>query len=285
MSNIVHLNGRLLPIEQATVSVLDRGFVFGDGVYEVIPVYARRPFRLTAHLARLAHSLDAIRLDNPHDEAEWTALIEALIAQNTLRDQAVYLQVTRGAAPRDHAFPAGVAPTVFMMSTPLDAPTPRQVAEGVRAIGVPDPRWARCDIKTISLLPNVLLRQMAVDAGVDEVILFRDGILTEGAASNIFAVERGTLLAPPKDHHMLPGITYDLVLELAAALAIPVRIGRLEEARVRAADELWLASSPREVLAIVTLDGKPVADGRPGPLFRRMHQRYQQYKQTEMGHG
>lgn len=285
MSNIVHLNGRLLPIEQATVSVLDRGFVFGDGVYEVIPVYARRPFRLTAHLARLAHSLDAIRLDNPHDEAEWTALIEALIAQNTLRDQAVYLQVTRGAAPRDHAFPAGVAPTVFMMSTPLDAPTPRQVAEGVRAIGVPDPRWARCDIKTISLLPNVLLRQMAVDAGVDEAILFRDGILTEGAASNIFAVERGTLLAPPKDHHMLPGITYDLVLELAAALAIPVRIGRLEEARVRAADELWLASSPREVLAIVTLDGKPVADGRPGPLFRRMHQRYQQYKQTEMGHG
>lgn len=285
MSNIVHLNGRLLPIEQATVSVLDRGFVFGDGVYEVIPVYARRPFRLTAHLARLAHSLDAIRLDNPHDEAEWTALIEALIAQNTLRDQAVYLQVTRGAAPRDHAFPAGVAPTVFMMSTPLDAPTPRQVAEGVRAIGVPDPRWARCDIKTISLLPNVLLRQMAVDAGVDEAILFRDGILTEGAASNIFAVERGTLLAPPKDHHMLPGITYDLVLELAAALAIPVRIGRLEEARVRAADELWFASSPREVLAIVTLDGKPVADGRPGPLFRRMHQRYQQYKQTEMGHG
>ena len=285
MPQIVYLNGKFMPIEQASVPVLDRGFIFGDGVYEVIPVYSRRPFRLDEHLRRLQHSLDNIRLDNPHTSATWTQLIGELIQQDDNEDQSVYLHITRGVAKRDHPFPVGVAPTVFMMSNPLTTPPGDQIENGVAAISAVDNRWGRCNIKAISLLPNVLLRQLAVDAEVNETLLFRDGILTEGTASNIFAVENGVILAPPKDAHMLPGITYDLVLELAAANGIPVQVGRFEEARVRAADELWLTSSTREVLAIILLDGQPVGDGRPGPLFRRMYALYQDYKTKVMRNG
>lgn len=282
MSQTVYLNGKFLPIEQAFVPVLDRGFIFGDGIYEVIPVYSRHPFRLGEHLIRLQHSLDAIRLENPHTDEEWANLTRELIAQNDPEDQYVYLHVTRGVAKRDHAFPKDVAPTVFMMSNPLIT-APRELYEsGVSAVSAVDNRWDRCDIKAISLLPNVLLRQLAIDADATETVMFRDGILTEGSASNIFATEKGVILAPPKDNHMLPGITYDLVLELAAANNIPVQTGKFDQSRIRQADELWLTSSTKEVLAITTLDGKAIGDGKPGPLFRRMHALYQDYKARVM---
>lgn len=285
MSQIVYLNGRFLPIEEARVPVLDRGFIFGDGVYEVIPVYSRHPFRLHEHLTRLERSLAGLRLKNPHTPDEWEALVISLIERNTLQDQSVYLQVTRGPAPRDHAFPKHSVPTIFMMCNELITPPRDQVEHGVSAISSDDIRWDRCDLKVIALLPNVLLRQMAVDAGSAETIMFRNGILTEGTASNIFAVEHGVILAPPKDKHMLPGITYDVVLEIAEANQIPVEIGYFEEARIRKADELWITSSTREILAIVKLDDKPVGNGKPGPIFHRMYQHYQDYKNEVMRHG
>lgn len=285
MTQTVYLNGEFLPIEEARVPVLDRGFIFGDGVYEMLPVYSRHPFRLQEHIRRLEQSLAALRIDNPHSEAEWQALLLALIDKNDAEDQSLYLQVTRGPAPRDHAFPERSVPTVFIMSNPLVVSTAAQVAQGIAAISTVDIRWDRCDIKAISLLPNVLMRQMAVDAGAVEAVMFRDGILTEGAASNILAVDDGVILAPPKDQHMLPGITYDLILELAAANAIPVEIGYFDEARIRAADELWITSSTKEVLAIVTLDGRPIGNGKPGPMFHRMYQHYQDYKNQVMRHG
>ncbi len=282
MSQTVFLNGAFLPIEQASVPVLDRGFIFGDGVYELIPVYSRHPFRLDEHLQRLQHSLDGIRLPNPYTYEEWTRLIRELIRVEPHDDQSIYLHITRGVAKRDHPFPAGVTPTVFMMSNPLTTPPVQLVEQGVDAISAEDNRWGRCDIKAISLLPNILLRQLAVDAGVNETILFRDGILTEGTATNVFAVENGVILAPPKDHHMLPGITYDLVLELAHANGIPVEIGKFDLERIRKADELWLCSSTREVLAITRLDGQPIGNGQPGPLFRNMYALYQDYKNRIM---
>jgi len=282
MTQIVYLNGKFLPIEQATVPVLDRGFVFGDGVYELIPVYSRHPFRLDEHLQRLQNSLDEVRLTNPHTVQEWATMIRELIRQDAHDDQSVYLQITRGVAMRDHPFPKDATPTVFMMTNPLTTPPARLVEEGVKAISAEDNRWGRCNIKSLSLLPNILLRQLAVDAGVNETVLLRDGVLTEGTATNIFAVENGVILAPPKDHHMLPGITYDLVLELALAHGIPTSIGKFEEARIRKADELWLSSSTREILAIVTLDGQPIGNGQPGPLFRQMYAHYQEYKNRIM---
>lgn len=282
MTQIVYLNGKFLPIDQAFVPVLDRGFIFGDGVYEVIPVYSRHVFRLEEHLKRLQHSLDGIRLQNPHTNAEWAALMAELIAQNEGDDQYIYFHVTRGVAKRDHAFPKDAAPTVFMMSSPLATP-PRELCEsGVSAVSAVDNRWDRCDIKAISLLPNVLLRQLAIDHDAVETIMFRDGILTEGAASNIFAVEKGVILAPPKDNHMLPGITYDLILELAAASGMLLEIGKYSEARIRAADELWLTSSTKEVLPITRLDGQPIGTGKPGEFFWKMYGLYQDYKTRVM---
>jgi D-alanine transaminase len=279
---MIYLNGEFMPIEEACVPVLDRGFIFGDGVYEVIPVYSRRPFRLREHLKRLQHSLDGIRLANPHGEDEWVRLIGELVERNQEEDQSLYLHITRGVAKRDHAFPPGVAPTVFMMSNPLVTSTPELVESGVAVVSAADNRWLRCDIKAISLLPNVLLRQLAVDAGAAETLLLRDGFLTEGAASNIFVVRDDVLLAPPKDNLMLPGITYDVILELAAAASLKTEVRRISEHEVRTAQELWLTSSTKEVLAITHLDGQPVADGKPGPLFRQMYRLYQDYKNTVM---
>ena len=282
MSQIVYLNGRFVPIEEAYVPVLDRGFIFGDGVYEVIPVYTRHAFRLREHLLRLEQSLAGLRLSNPHSLDEWSKLVQELIARNESEDQSIYLHITRGVAPRDHAFPKDTAPTVFMMSNPLVTPPKDQVENGVAAVSAVDIRWDRCDIKAIALLPNVLLRQLAVDVGAVETVLFRNGILTEGAGSNIFAVEKGVLLAPPKDKHMLPGITYDLLLELATTHAIPTDIGYFDEARIRAADELWITSSTKEILAVVTLDDAAVGNGKPGPIFQRMYGLYQDYKNQVM---
>ena len=279
-----YLNGEYTRVCDAKVSVLDRGFIFGDGVYEVIPVYSRKPFRLESHLRRLQHSLDGIKLANPHSDAEWTAIIIELIKRNAAQDQYLYLHITRGAAKRDHAFPnPPVKPTVFMMSNPLLTPPAALLASGVGAVSAEDNRWLRCDIKAIALLPNVLLRQMAVDAGCAETILIRENeFMTEGAASNIFVVKNGKLLAPPKDNLMLPGITYDVVLEIAAANLIPHEVRRISAVEVFAADELLLTSSTKEVLAITTLDGKPVGTGKPGPMFARLHRLYQDFKRDIM---
>ncbi len=282
MSEIVYLNGEFMPLEQARVPVLDRGFIFGDGVYEVIPVYSRHPFRLPEHLRRLQHSLDGIRLANPLSDTEWIKLTHDIVARNQGDDQSVYLQITRGAAKRDHAFPAGAKPTVFMMSSPLATPAKELVDNGVPGITATDYRWLRCDVKSVSLLANCLLRQAALDAGAVEVVMFRDGYLTEGSSSNIFAVKSGRVLAPPKNHLVLPGITYDVVLELAAAHGIPFEVREIPEREVKTADELWLTSSTKEVLAITTLDGKPVGSGRPGAVFRRIHPLYQEFKRKVM---
>lgn len=280
---MIYLNGKFLPMEQATVPVLDRGFIFGDGVYEVIPVYSRKPFRLSEHLSRLQHSLDGIRLQNPHTEAEWADLIERIIELNEGEDQYLYLHITRGVAKRDHAFPRAATPTVFMMSNPLLTPLGELLVSGVPAITARDNRWGRCDIKAISLLPNILLRQLAVDEQATETILLRDGLLTEGAASNIFVVKDSLLLTPPKDHRILPGITYDVVLELAKAHGVPHAVRDVSESELRTAQEIMLTSSTKEVLPITRLDGQPVGNnGAPGPVFHQLNQLYQAYKQEVM---
>lgn len=289
-STLCYLNGEYLPLDEARISPLDRGFLFGDGGYEVIPVYSRRSFRIGEHLRRLQQTLDGIRLLNPHTVAEWTERIERIIAAAPFDDQSVYLQVTRGAdSKRDHAFPQGVAPTVFIFTSPL-VTTPDAVrARGVAAVTALDNRWLRCDLKVVALLANVVARQSAVEQGCAETIFLREGFMIEGAASNIFVVREGVLLAPPKDHRMLPGITYDVVLELAAQHGVPVEVREIPEAEFRAADEIWMTSSTKEVLPITTLDGRPVgrgdAAGRPGPLAAKMHAWYQQFKDEVMRRG
>ncbi len=283
---MVYLNGKFLPIEDAKVSVLDRGFIFGDGVYEVIPVYSRRPFRLDEHLARLQSSLDAIRIVNPHPAMKWKEFIARIIAGNPWEDQNVYLQITRGVARRDHVFPKNLTPTVFIMANPLVPPTAEQVKNGVPAIVLPDLRWLRCDIKTTALLGNCMLRTLAAEAGCAEAILVRDGVLTEASASNVFVVKDGTVLAPPKSHLILPGITYDVVIEILRANGIAHEVRPVKESELRSADEVWISSSSREVLPVTTLDGKPVGKGenagKPGPVGARVYSLYQQFKARVM---
>ena len=274
----VYLNGQFLPLEEAKISVLDRGFIYGDGVYELVPVYGRRPYRLRQHLARLQRSLDGIRLANPHTDAEWEAIIAGLIGRMAFADQGVYLQVTRGVAKRDHAFPAGVAPTVFMMSNPLALPSREQIERGVAVVTAADERWLHCDLKTISLLGNVLARQLAVDAGATETVLFRNGYLTEASASNVLLVRDGVIVAPPKDNQILPGITYDVAFELAREGGLPIQVRPVPKEEALAADEMWLSSSTKEVLAVTSLDGRPFGGGKPGPVFRKVHALFQASK-------
>lgn len=291
-----YLNGAYLPLAEARVSPMDRGFLFGDGVYEVIPVYSRRPFRLDEHLQRLQKSLDAIRLANPLPADEWRTVVARLAAAAEWDDQSVLLQVTRGPmAMRNHAFPADVTPTVFCLVEPLQTPPAALREQGVAAVSAADFRWLRCNVKATSLLANCLLRQLAIDAGCAETILFRDGILSEGAASNIFVVKNGVLLAPQKNHLMLVGITYDVVLELAAQHGLKTEVRDIADTEVRAADEIWLTSSTKEVLPIVALDGRKVGAGRtanavveagvPGPFFQQMYGWYQDFKQAVMRGG
>ena len=275
---IVYLNGHFLPIEDAKISVLDRGFIYGDGVYELIPVYRRQPFRLSQHLARLQHSLDGIRLANPHTDTEWTAIVVELVAKQPFADQGVYFQVTRGVARRDHAFPTGVPATVFMMSNPLSTPSADQIEKGVAVVTAEDNRWRRCDLKTISLVGNVLMRQLAADVGAAETVMFRDGNLTEASASNILVVIDGTIVAPPKDNLILPGITYGAAYEFAREGGLPFEIRPVSRAAALAADEWWLTSSTKEVLAVTQVDSKPFAGGIPGPMFRKMHALFQAHK-------
>jgi len=274
---LVYLNGEYLPPDQAKISAFDRGFVFADGVYEVIPAYGGRPFRLPQHLARLDNSLAGIRLANPLAACDWQTIFTRLVEAGGGGDQSVYLQVTRGPAERDHAFPKQITPTVFAYSQPLKYPESSQLAAGVAAITVPDIRWLRCDIKAIALLPNVLMRQQATEQGAAEAILIRDGLMTEGSASNIFLVLKGTLVTPPKGPFILPGVTRDLALELARAHGLACEERAVTEAELRNADELMLSSSTKELLPITRLDGKPVGSGKPGPLHARLHALYQDY--------
>jgi len=277
-NSIVYLNGNFLPLSEAKVSVMDRGFLFGDGVYEVIPVYGGQPLRLAEHLVRLANSLAAIRMQPPLTAEDWSAIFGRLIQGS--HDQSIYLQVTRGAAPkRDHAIPPDIEPTVFAMCTPI-APLP---TEGIRAVTVNDIRWLRCDIKAITLLANVLLKQEAIDAGTTEAVLIRDGFAVEGAASNLFALIDGTLVTPTKGRELLPGVTRDLVLELAlehgvAAVERPITLTELNVAR-----EIWLTSSTREIMPVIELDGRPVGTGEPGALWEKVHGYYRAYKETLRG--
>jgi D-alanine transaminase len=282
---MIFLNGKFMPIEEARVPVLDRGFIFGDGVYELVPVYSRAPFRLDEHLSRLERSLAAVRIRNPYRRAEWRDIILQLVAKQPFEDQGVYFQVTRGVAKRDHAFPKDVAPTVFVMSNPLVNPPAELIERGAAAVTAVDNRWLRCDIKSISLIGNVLLRQHSADVGAVETILFRDGKLTEASASNVFAVKRGAILSPPKSNLILPGITYDVVAEIAQGAGIPLEFRDVTEAEVRAADEIFVSSSSKEVLAIVQLDGRAVGGGKPGPVFKRVHKLYQDFKREVMRAG
>jgi D-alanine transaminase len=282
---MVFLNGKFLPIEEAKVPVLDRGFIFGDGVYELVPVYSRVPFRLDEHLARLERSLAETRIRNPYTRAQWRELIYRLVDAQSFDDQGLYFQVTRGVAKRDHAFPKDLEPTVFMMSNPLVTPPRELVQKGAAAVTAQDNRWLRCDIKSISLIGNCLLRQLSAGEGAAETILFREGKLTEASASNVFVVKRGVILSPPKSSLILPGITYDVVVELALANGLPLELRDVTEPEVRSADEIWVSSSSKEVLPVVSLDALPVGDGRPGPLFGRMYQLYQEFKQKVMRAG
>jgi len=222
---------------------------------------------------------------NPHTDAQWTSIVGEIIAKQAFDDQGVYFQVTRGVAKRDHAFPNNIEPTVFMMSNPLVNPPQAAVERGGAAVSAVDNRWLRCDIKSISLIGNVLLRQLSAEAEATETILFRDGKLTEASASNVFVVKRGTIVSPPKSSLILPGITYDVITELAHANGLPMEFRDVAEAEVRAADEIWVSSSSKEVFAIVALDGRQIGDGRPGPVFRRMYQLYQEFKQKVMRAG
>ncbi|XZG70814.1 D-amino acid aminotransferase [Chitinibacteraceae bacterium HSL-7] len=274
---LAFLDGRYAPLAELSIPVLDRGFLFGDGAYEMIPVYGRTPFRLDDHLTRLDRTLAAIGIANPYDLAAWHTVIARIIDAQTYDNQSIYLQVTRGAAwPRNHAFPRGGTPTTLVFADRLDPPPAELVEHGVSAITLPDIRWGRCDLKVTSLLANVLAKQAAVDAGCAETIMLRDGWLTEGAASNLFIVADGVILTPPPSHQMLTGITYDVVLELAGQHALPLQQRAVSEQELRTASEIWLTSSSKEILAIVTLDGAMVGNGQPGPIYRKMYAFYQE---------
>jgi D-alanine transaminase len=274
----VYLNGEYLPLEEARIPVLDRGFLFGDGVYEVIPVYGGRPFRLAEHMDRLDRSLAAIRLENPLSRSAWGEVFTHVIG-GAAGDQSLYLQVTRGAdGKRNHLFPAAVRPTVFAMAWEAKPRSPEIAREGVAAITLEDLRWLRCDIKSVALLGNVLLRQCAEDAGSEESILIREGRVTEGSSTNVFIVTGGEIVTPPKTNLLLPGITRDLVLELARDAALPCAEREVRREELAAAEEVWLTSSSREVVPVTRLDGRPVGQGRPGPQWRRMDGLYQDYK-------
>lgn len=293
---IVYLNGELVPLSEARVPVLDRGFIFGDGIYEVAPLYAnaagrRTPFRFQQHLARLARSVDKIGIANPFDEAGWRALIKRVVAANEAdgalsadHDAIAYIQVTRGVAKRGHAFPANVQPTVFVMVTSLGLPGETQRAQGVRCVTAEDRRWLNCDIKSVSLLGNVLMAQYAAENDAFETIQFRDGMLTEGSSSNVWVVKDGALFAPPRSHKILEGIRYGLIEELSQECDIRFDAREITEAEVRAADEIIVSSATKEVLPVTQLDGQPVGNGKPGGVFAALYAAYQRAKAKEAQH-
>lgn len=279
-SSTVYLNGEYLPLEQACVPVLDRGFIFGDGVYEVIPVYGGKAFRLEHHLQRLKNSMQAVRIANPHSDAEWSRIIDGVVARNNNGDQSIYLQITRGVARRDHRFPGNAKQTVFVMSNLFEPVPQEQLQQGVAAITLDDIRWQYCNIKSIALLPNILLRQQAVEQGAAEAILLRNGEVTEGAASNVFIVKDGIIITPPKTDCLLPGITRDLVVEQAQEHGLVIKEAIIAQVELEAADEIWLTSSTKEVLPVTRLNNQTIGSGKPGQVWHKIYDLYQAYKQT-----
>ncbi|HCE09945.1 MAG TPA: D-amino acid aminotransferase [Oxalobacteraceae bacterium] len=275
---LVYLNGAMTPLSEARIPVLDRGFIFGDGVYEVIPIYGRKMFRSGQHMARLFRSLAAIGIPNPHDKEQWLALIGQVVAAYPADDQLAYLQVTRGVAKRGHAFPKDITPTVFIMTSQLSLATDEVRAKGVACVSMEDLRWLHCEIKSISLLGNVLAAQNAAENEATESIQFRNGFLTEASASNVWIVKDGKLMGPPKDNLILEGIRYGLIEELCESGSIPIEARRITRDEVFAADEVLLSSATKEVLPVVTIDGKTIGSGRPGPVYHRLYQAYQAAK-------
>ena len=272
--SIVYLNGNYVRLADANISVLDRGFIFGDGIYEVVPAYQGKPFRMGGHLARLERSLAAISITPSLQRKDWEALVADLIQRSGLDDCMVYIQVTRGVAKRDHGFPANVQPTVFAMVSPFARPSASVRDQGLSVVSIPDIRWLRCEIKSVSLLGNVLAKQHAVDAGVDEVVQFRDDFLSEGASSNIWVVKDGTLLAPPRSNLILEGIRYGLMEELASAAGISFNARPIAQHEVETADELMLTSATKEILPITLYNGKPVGCGKPGTVYAKLRAGY-----------
>jgi D-alanine transaminase len=269
-----------MPYEDAKISPLDRGFIFGDGVYEVIPYYNGRGLGAREHLERLGRSMDELYMANPHTLAEWERIINGLIEKNGGGDLAIYIQVTRGVAKRDFPPPEGLTPTVFLMANPLPKPKPELYEKGIRAVSIDDNRWLRCHIKSTALLGAVLLKHESALAGGDEAVMFRDGYLTESSASNIAIVKDGVILCPPTDNLILAGITYLLMMELAKKAGMPLTMRRIKRREVAEADEVWIMSSTKEVLSIVELDGKVIADGKPGPMAKKMYQLFQEHKRN-----
>ena len=283
---LCYLNGEYTPLDQAKVSVLDRGFIFGDGIYEVVPVYGRRLFRFDEHMARLERSLTKLRIPNPHSRPDWLMRCRRLIEAQASEDQLIYIQVTRGVALRDHVMPGGIEPTVFMMVSAMKQPSPEQRHQGVACVSARDFRWERGDIKSISLLGNVLARQISADQGAVETIMFRDGFLTEAASCNVWVVREGAVLGPPKSEHVLEGIRYELIRELCEQEGLAFNLRPISEGEVSSADELMLSSATKEVLPITTLDGEPVghgaARGKPGPAYARIYEAYQRAKHAQL---
>ena len=292
-----YLNGEITNMREARISPLDRGFIFGDGIYEGIAIYGRpghapRPFRFDQHMARLERGLRETRIPNPHTADEWRQIALDLIAayacqssasatndaQAAPQDWFFYFQVTRGVALRDHPMLPGLTPTVFATCLPMKPPTAEQRAQGVACVTADDFRWQKAHLKTISLLGAVFARQISVDAGALETVMFRDGFLSEAASSNVWVVKNGTVMGPPKDHLVLEGIRYGAIEELCRQEGIGFELRRIPRAEVLAADELLLSSATKEVLPITTLDGQPVGDGRPGPVTQRLYAAYQRAK-------
>ena len=279
-SNIVYLNGEYVPIEQAHVSVLDRGFLFGDGVYEVIPVFGERLLRGDEHLQRLQRSLNRVSIANPYSSEEWKSLFAQLIERNPGDDRAIYLQITRGSyEKRDLQIDERYPPTIFIMILQVPHVDITTIEQGISAITVEDFRWHACDIKSVSLIANVMLKQQAVAADVMDAILIRDGCVTEGTASNLFIVKNGVIITPPKSHHLLPGITRDLVIDIVRDNEMHYEERTIPEAELSDADEIWLTSSTREIAPVLTLNGKQVCNGKAGPVWHKVIGLYQQYKQ------
>jgi len=275
---VCYLNGEYLPLAEARVSPLDRAFLFGDAVYEVVPVYAGRAFRLREHLDRLVRSLAGIRMEPPLTHAAWDGILGTLIERNGGGDQYVYFQVTRGAElARNHAWPEGLVPTVFAFANTLEPVSAALLEQGVAAITADDIRWARRDIKSTALLANTLLKKLATDAGAFETILLEHGELTEGSSTTVHVITAGEIHTPPNGRHILPGTTRDVVTELAARSGIPSVSRRVTEEELRGADEIWLAFSTRGVLPVTRLDGKPVRTGKPGPMFERIYTAFGSY--------
>ena len=275
---LCYLNGDYTPLNQAKVSVLDRGFIFGDGIYEVVPVYGRKLFRFDEHMARLDLGLEKVRIANPLTRTEWLERCRELTAAQASEDQLIYIQVTRGVAMRDHVMPPDITPTVFIMCNPMKPPSAEQRHRGVACVTARDFRWERGDIKSTSLLGNVLARQMSADHAAVETVMFRDGFLTEASTCNVWVVHEGAVMGPPKSSHVLEGIRYELIRELCEEEGIAYNLRPISEAEVLAADELMLSSATKEVLPITTLDNQSVGHGalrgKPGPVYARLHQAY-----------